>query len=149
MTTQTSQVSVMEDALLALLQADPTLSAIAGPPQLSEPQNPMKEHCWMSEDIAADQIPDTTGNSTWGTAQEVASIAVHVLVAQSGDNYKACRDRADVLTAAIEAVVKANPKLSGAAWDSRVAKVERSSGAITDNRVVVKTVTIEAEAYLS
>jgi hypothetical protein len=148
-TTQTSQLSVMEDALLALLQTDATLSVIAGPPQLTEPQNPLKEACWLAEDADATQIPDTTGNSTWGTAQEISSIAVHVLVAQTGDDYKACRDRADVLTAAVESVVKANPKLGGAAWDSRIAKIERSSGIGTDNRFIVKTVTVEAVAYLS
>lgn len=149
MTTQTSQIAAMEDGLLALLLLDPTLSVIAGPPQLTEPADPLKEHCWIAEDVSADQTPNTTGNSSWGTAMERASIQVCVLVESTGNDYKALRDRADVLSAAVESVVKANPKLGGAAWDARVARVERSSSVSEEHRFIVKVVTVEADSYLS
>lgn len=149
MTTQTSQIEAMEDALLGLLQLDPILLAIAGPPQLTEPADPLKEHCWIAEDASAEQTPDTSGNSTWGTAMERVSIQVYVLVERTGNDYQGLRDRAAVLSRAVELVVKANPKLGGAAWDARVARVERFSALGDMDRFIVRVVTVEADAYLS
>jgi hypothetical protein len=148
MTTQTSQISAMEDGLLVKLLANGTLAGIAGPPQLNEPLDPLKEHCWIAEDIQADQVPNTTGNG-WGTMLERANIMVFVIVERTGNDYKALRDRADVLTAAVESVVKTDPTLNGAAWDARVARVERISSVGDLDRFIVKVVTVEADAYLS
>lgn len=149
MTSTTSQIAVVEDALLALLAVDATLSAIAGPPQLSEPPDPLKEHCWLGEDASADQVPVTTGNGTWGTMMERVTVQVFVLVERTGNDYKGLRDRADVLSAAVEMVVKNNPKLAGGTWDARVARVERMSALGDDHRFIVKAVTVEADSYLS
>lgn len=135
-----------EDALLALLRADGTLSAIAGPPQLFEPQNPADEHIWISEDSPLTQEATLTGNVP--ERHEAFDVKVVVMVVKTGPDYKPVRDRGTVLVAAVETIVKANPTLSGNAFYAGVTAIDRTTGAWEKRRGVVHIVTVHCDTYL-
>lgn len=142
----TSRVAAAEDALLAALQADGTLAAIAGPPQLFEPSDPLDEQVWIAEESESTQDVHTTGNVP--TRQEDFTIRVVVFVAKTGNDYKAVRDRGVALVAAIENVVRTNFTLTGAAFFADAVGVRRTSGAWEKRRGVVHEVSIRVRTYL-
>jgi hypothetical protein len=141
-----SAQAACEDALLAILQADATLAALAGPPQLFEPQDPKDEHVWISEDSTETQEASLTGNIP--ERREDFTIGVVVFVVKTGDDYKRTRDRGVVLVAAIEGLVKANPQLAGAAWYAEVVGIVRTSAAWDKRRGVVHVVSVRCRQYL-
>ena len=142
----TSRVAAAEDALLALLQADGTLSALAGPPQLFEPQNPADEHVWIAEDMEETQDVHTTGNVP--TRQEDFTIKVVAFVVKTGDDYKATRDRGVVLVAAIENVIRTNFTVTGSVFFGDVVGIRRSSAAWEKRRGVLHEVFVRCRSYI-
>jgi hypothetical protein len=141
-----SRVAAVEDALLALLQADGTLSALAGPPQLFEPQNPADEHVWIAEDMTEEQDVHTTGNVP--TRQEDFEIRVVVFVVKTGDDYRATRDRGVALVAAIENVIRTNFSLSGSLFFGDVVGIRRYSAAWEKRRGVMHEVIVRCRSYI-
>jgi hypothetical protein len=114
----TSKIGACEDALKALLAANVTLAAIEGPPQLTEPQSPKREHVWIYETVeGAEQVYDVTMNDP-GTASkdEEFELRVGVFVARrhaaatetDEDAYVATRDRMDELSTIVEQEIRAN-----------------------------------------
>lgn len=142
----TSRVAAAEDALLALLQADGTLAAIAGPPQLFAPSDPMDEHVWISEDSDETQDVHTTG--VVPTRQEDFLIKVMAFTALTGNDYKAVRDRGVVLVAAIEAVIRTNFTLSGSLFFGDVVGVKRSSEPWEKRRYILNEVSVRCRSYI-
>lgn len=140
-----SRTAAAEDALLAALQADATLAAIAGPPQLWEPSDPKDEHVWIAEQLEETQDVHTTGNVP--TRQEDFVIRVRVWVVKTGNDYKAVRDRGVVLVAAIENVVRANFTLTGSVFFADISAIRRFSGPWDTRRGVIHEVSVRVRAY--
>jgi hypothetical protein len=142
----TSAQSAVEDALLAALQADGTLAAIAGPPQLFEPSDPLDEHVWIAEDAELTQDVHTTGNVP--TRQEDFTIRVVVFVVMTGNDYAAVRNRGVELVAAVENVVRTNFTLTGSAFFADVSSIRRTSAGWDKRRGVVHEVAIRCRTYI-
>lgn len=142
----TSGVAAFEDALLAALQADATLGAIAGPPQLFEPSDPKDEHVWIAEEMDETQDVHTTGNVP--TRQEDFTSRVVVLVVKTGNDFKAVRDRGVVLVAAVENVIRANFTMTGTAFFADVVGIRRGSGTWDKRRGVLHDVSIRVRTYI-
>jgi len=141
-----SRVAAAEDALLALLQADGTLSVLDGPPQLFAPQDPKDEHVWIAEEMEETQDVHTTGNVP--TRQEDFEIKVVAFVVKTGDDYKATRDRGIVLVAAIENVIRTNFTMSGSIFFGDVVGIRRYSAAWDKRRGVMHEVAVRVRAYI-
>jgi len=146
----TSAIDVAEDALLALLAADTTLSALGlGVPQLGEPQTPAREHVWIYEEASTTQRQVVTG-ATRGRRMETAELRVGVLVAKTKD-YLTCRNRVTVLTAIVEDLVRNTPKLGSAdVYDTELIRTDRFSAPLGDGmRAVLNIVVLQVRAYLA
>ena len=127
-----SAIGAAEDALKALLVADVTLAAIPGPPQLTEPQEPKREHVWIYETVTdATQSYDVTMNDP-GIKDETFVLRVGVFVAKHQANnqtdeaaFIATRDRLDELADVVENIIRSKSYHgTGAPWFS--AQVEKT-----------------------
>jgi hypothetical protein len=146
----TSRQDVAEDALLALLQADAVLGALAGEPRFGTPVSPMKEHVWIPESVDVERENSLTGGAR-PEQHETFPIRVVVFVARTGDDMAAARNRSTELVARIEDLLAANTHLGLTQADvyfAEVTRIERRAGAWDDQVGIVKTVEISVEAYL-
>ena len=143
----TSTIDAAEDALLTLLQADGTLAGL--PVELGEPGAQIqREHVFIAEDVSSDDIWDTTGAGQSQRAEAFALKCV-VLVKQTGDDWPAVRTRAHALAEAAEAVVAANPTLSGSVFECRVSRFERKGAVDDEGRLCVITLEVACTSYLA
>lgn len=144
----TSQRSAAEDALLALMTTDPTLSVIEGTPQLFEPADPKQEHIWISEDSDLLQSPSLTGAEAPEMHEEF-TIEVIVFLAKTGDHYAELRDRGDVLVAAIEQLVRDNPTLGATVFSAFISAIDRRSAGWETRRALVFAVRLAVNSYIA
>lgn len=143
----TSLQAVVEDALLALLQADPTLGTIEGPPRLGLPASPARRAVWIMENADTTQVASLTANTP--QRRETHEINVAAFATQLGDDWQGCRDRGVELVAAIEQVVRTQWSVSGTAFFAQIARIERSSFAWDKTRGVLFVVHVAVENYIS
>jgi hypothetical protein len=145
----TTRVGVAQDALVALLRAASSLSGVTV--DLGPPVGTLKaEQLWISGDIKNWQdTPDVTTTSVASVREETFTIPVNIIVLQSTNTYKTVRDRALVLTAAVEGVIALNPTLSGTIMQASIASKELTDGAADQQRQVVVTLRVDCLAMLA
>jgi hypothetical protein len=141
-----SAIGPAQDALLALLQANATLNALRGPPQLEQPVNPASEHVWIYEDSSSERKWSQTGTGNF-ELEETITLKVGVIVIMT-DRFNAARDRADVIAGLVEDVVKANPTLSNTVFECMLTSKRISMVAGQSFTGVLVDTTIEATAFV-
>jgi hypothetical protein len=146
MTTTSSGLELAEDALLALLQADATLAALAdglGAPRLGEPQDPPADCTWIYEQARAEQNQLITGQLR-GVRRETVIMRVGVFAGGS-PSWKTVRDRAKTNAGIIENLVRATPKLGTTeVYDTNLNATDRFGTVLDDeSRAALKILTFE------
>lgn len=146
--TLTSRMAAAEDGLLFAMNQQTDL---AGLTQLGDPgTTPPAEVVWITENAMADWNPDTTASDTnAGTFEEIYELHVRVLVMQSGNDYQTIRDRAMLLSAAVEEAVASYRTLNGAVEDSYVVHLQRSTGVTGEGRGIDMEITVRARSDLA
>lgn len=146
-----SKIAAIEQALLALLQADTTLGA-ANPPvpvSMGDPAaGTQPEHVWLADDITGEWDPDVTMGPT-PTEDEIVELRVIVYVSKEGNDAPAVRDRAMALAGAVTAVVGANRRISNSCDDAYTIKVEREGGATESKRIMWLAITVRCRSSLA
>lgn len=133
----TSNREAAEDALLALILADPVLQTV-GPPQLWMPVAMKKEHVWISENSDLARLPHITGATPdMVTRREDFDIRVICSVEKTGTNYAVIRDRGKQFTGALEDIVRLHHDLAGTVYHSEVSEINRRSAPIGDRQMFV------------
>lgn len=149
----TSRWAAAQDALLAALQARPALASLVAARALTlgyPALGAQAEAMWISGAVTEwVQGAGSTGTSTTAQREETFTLAVNVLVAKTGADYKTPRDRALTLAAELEAVLRADWTLGGALFEAFVAGGEVQEGVADTQRQVLVTIEVRCRAWLA
>lgn len=144
-------LATAEDALSGLLQlrAAQVGNPLSGiPVALGDPGSGLRDkHVWIADAADVVRRADSTG-STDATWEDEILLHVMVWVAAKGNDYPALRNVGKSIVHEIDTLVRADPDLGAAVWDTQVMRIERMGAGTQEGRALLHDIHIQVNGYV-